>query len=58
MGPIFKELLILYPNDMDLGGHVRVLGKLMKHRGFMSMSEKYPNDMELGSEARKELIKK
>jgi hypothetical protein len=57
MGPLFKDLLDNYPNDMELGGQIRVLGKMLNHRGFLSLSGKYPNDMDLGRYARIELRK-
>lgn len=57
MGPIFKDLYKLYPNDMDLGSQCRILCKHLNHKGLIEMSKKYPNDMELGSELRKELTK-
>jgi len=56
MGPLYTDMIKANPNDMDLGGEVRLLmhvfGKNSCPTVITVLCKKYPNDFELGEKFR------
>jgi hypothetical protein len=62
MGPLYNDIIKTNPNDMDLGGEVRLLmqafGKNSCPTVIKVLCERYPNDFELGEKFREFVNKK
>lgn len=53
MGPLFRDLIEVHPNDDELGAAVRELGKVFAEANsphpFTRLANNFPNDRELGN---------
>jgi hypothetical protein len=56
MGPLYTDMIKANPNNMDLGGEIRLLmqafGKNSCPTVINVLCKKYPNDFELGEKFR------